>query len=254
MKRKAITSVAVLMAALISAAGCTISVNGRSVSVSTPFSKSVSTGIDTTITYNLSRSFSEIEAAGLYKIVYTDSVDVVEVTCDKGLVPYLVIRHEDNGRELSFGTKSLSLRDAERILVRIPLSCGGLESVELSGACSFESESVLSGAKLDVDMSGASRFEAEVAVRDLDLDMSGACRVTLSGSADRVEADGSGACNLSCRNLRAGNVSLEMSGATKGEFNAGFLDAELSGASKICVNEDAETRISASGASKIERY
>jgi len=252
MNRKMIAVSAVFAATLLTAAGCTFSLTGKSVEISSPFAKSIITGVDTTVAYGVDRNFRELEVSGFYKIVYTDSVDSVVVTCDKALIPYVAI--ENRKDELLLAVKPISLKNAEKISALVPLSLVGLESVDLSGACTFDTESVIAGQKLDVELSGASRFEAGVEVRELDVDMSGACNAAIDGSAEKVEADGSGAIRLDCRELKAGYVKAEMSGATRCEFNTDVLDAEVSGASKVYVNKDAKVSVDASGASKVERY
>lgn len=254
MKKRMITVSAILAAVMISAAGCTIHVNGRSIGLGSLFHGTELSGVDTTVTYDVSRNYTEIDASGLYKIVYTDAVDRVELTCDRDLLPYVVIRQEDNGEELALETRAISMKDSERVTVLVPLSRKSLESIELSGACSFVSESVLDGNSLEVSLSGASKLDVEVEVNELDIDMSGVSHVTVAGSAGVFDAGGSGASKLSCRELKAARATVELSGASKCELNSGYLDAELSGASKIYVNEDAVLKVTSSGASKIERY
>lgn len=241
-----------LAALIISLASCTISFNSNSIEIKPLFSaKTIATGIDTTFTRSIKKDFTGIEASGFYKIVYTDAVDEVEVTCDKALVPYLIIKNQDD--DLVFGTKSIALKDAEKISVLVPVSSKPLKSIDLSGACRFDTETILAGDKLEIETSGASRLDIGVEVRKLGLEMSGASKATFEGTAETFDVECSGACHIDAKELVTKKTEAEFSGACKGEFTADFLKAEASGATKISVNEDAEVDVNASGASKLER-
>jgi hypothetical protein len=93
-------------------------------------------------------------------------------------------------------------------------------------------------AKLDVDISGASKTEINVETDRLIVGISGASKATLKGSAKSAELDAHGACKLIATEMNIQNANVEASGASKIELGRiPNLTKNANGASKINVQE-----------------
>ena len=211
-------------------------------------------GKDTTIVYNIPNDYTAIDASCAMDVEYTTEATAVTVTTDAAYAKYLNIYLE--GTELNLGLHPVSINGIDKIKVLVPVSARGLGEVELSGASSFYSAVILQGNELDIDCSGATKFDAEVDVRDLDVDCSGASKVLVCGKADDMSIDCSGASKVSDDDnfVTARHAEIDLSGASKAYIEAAELDGDISGASIIRYRCENRVRISTSGASKAEKF
>jgi len=101
-------------------------------------------------------------------------------------------------------------------------------------------------------------LEAEITMPDLyELDLSGAVRGTAQGfsSSHDFTLDLSGASSLDMRDMSAGNIDFDISGASSvtGDIGAGDADFDVSGASTVQLQGSAgDIVIEASGASHVD--
>ncbi len=104
---------------------------------------------------------------------------------------------------------------------------------------------------------GAKTFKAKITMPVLSqLRLSGATKGTISGFklSQDFKLDVSGASSLDMKNIEAGDVELQVTGASRitGDLKANGIKAELSGASKMELEGSAESiLLTASGASNI---
>jgi hypothetical protein len=105
------------------------------------------------------------------------------------------------------------------------------------------------------DVSGASTVTGDMEAKNVELEVSGASTVQLKGSAGGMGVDASGNSHLKLMDLKAGNASVTLSGASDGTVNLdGKLDAELSGASTLeYIGEPSLGIMDISRASKLKR-
>ena len=142
----------------------------------------------------------------------------------------------------------INTRSAARVIVKPTLSCNELD-LEASGASVIE---LKAGAKeVSIDASGASQIKAELATTELDVEFSGASVLTLSGQVQDADIELSGASTLRAEKLRAANLGLECSGASKAYVMGINCTTGASGASGIVVECLQQLNASASGASSI---
>jgi phage shock protein PspC (stress-responsive transcriptional regulator) len=93
-------------------------------------------------------------------------------------------------------------------------------------------------AKLDVDISGASKTEINVETNELTVGISGASKATLKGSAQKVELDAHGACKIEATEMNIQSANVEASGASRVELGrVPNLSRNANGASKINAQE-----------------
>ena len=215
----------------------------------------VPSGIDTTVVFpGIRTNYSEIDVSGAFSVRYSSSVKEVTVTADGNLIPYLRIR--TSGEELEIGLSGISINEIRRAEVCVPVSSRNLTSVELSGACSFTSDITLSGRELSLDLSGASKVELDVDLKDLEIDLSGASAACISGNARNAELDSSGASKIkgyrgNCLTVDKAHIDVSGAGSIRG-LQGGRISGSLSGASKLTALRGSDvSAIRCSGASKI---
>ena len=142
----------------------------------------------------------------------------------------------------------INTRSAARVIVKPTLSCNELD-LDASGASVIE---VKAGAKeVSIDASGASQIKAELATTELDVEFSGASVLTLSGQVQDADIELSGASTLHADKLRAANLELDCSGASKAYALGINCSVKASGASAAIVECLSQLNASASGASHI---
>lgn len=215
----------------------------------------VPSGIDTTVVFpGIRTNYSEIDVSGAFSVRYSSSVKEVTVTADGNLIPYLRIR--TSGEELEIGLSGISINEIRRAEVCVPVSSRNLTSVELSGACSFTSDITLSGRELSLDLSGASKVELDVDLKDLEIDLSGASTACISGNARSAEMDCSGASKIKnhrggCLNVEKASVDISGAGSIRG-LQGGRISGDLSGAAKLTVLRGSDVSgVDCSGAARI---
>lgn len=137
---------------------------------------------------------------------------------------------------------------AARVIVKPTISCNELD-LDAESASVIEVKA--SAKEVSIDASGASQIKAEMATDKLDIDFSGASLIDISGQVTVAEIEMSGASTLRAEKLRAANLDLECSGASKAYVLGIKCTTEASGASGVVVECLQLLNASASGASSI---
>lgn len=178
--------------------------------------------------------------------------------------------------ELKIGFKgSITGKKNDRFIAEI--ECSSLEEIDLNGACKLQGEGNfnasnlavdLSGAaeaslkgkcivegKMDIDLSGASKFRGNFEAVNVAVDLSGASRLLLEGRADQGVVELSGASDAQIAKMVFRDLSVDTSGASSVKVNAtGKLYISGSGASKISYTGDAKLSVSTFGATSISQF
>lgn len=187
-------------------------------------------------TLNGNEEFSEIEAAGLFRVVVRQgsgykaeaaarpgALDEVrlEVRGDR-----LLIRNRRNN-----GVFSIFGNNRSPILVTVTLP--RLKRLELSAACQAD----VSGFRdedLRVNASSAASARLNVNVPHLEIDLSSAAHADLSGSATELSVDGSSASSLNALGLRATKAAIDLSSGSEAKVHAtDELKVDLSSGSQV---------------------
>jgi hypothetical protein len=128
-----------------------------------------------------------------------------------------------------------------------------LDRLNASGASDILVDGVITGDKLNIDLSGASDFKGSVKMNELNLDQSGASDITISGSAGRVTIEASGASDVKGYDLITDNCDAHASGASDIKISVNKeLNAHASGASSIYYKGTAVIRdLHSNGASSV---
>ena len=129
--------------------------------------------------------------------------------------------------------------------------CSGASNATIEGIFSDEVEVEASGASeltfygragsFEGDISGAAQLDGEFEVETCSIECSGAASAAIKGSAKKLSLDGSGASGINAKDLRAENVSISLSGASKAKVYASkLLKYDVSRACKMTYYGDAE--------------
>ena len=195
-------------------------------------------------------AFDRIEVSGYYKVLLVRGTkEALSVEADENLMEHIRTRVEN-------GTLVI---DADRTMrhsksLKIFITFVNLKGIELNGAVNIYNESELTLDDLDINLSGAAEGKMALNVRKLDLEMSGGSKFELTGKADDVNINASGAVHLYSIEMEIQRMRLELSGAGLAEVNVKEkLDTDISGASKIWYKGNPQLTQHVSGAASIEK-
>ena len=185
--------------------------------------------------------FTGIRASDGFDIVVEKSNEYrVEVEVTEDFLPFLLVKNRGGVLELSFTRLPFKLRQKERsreaqVVIKMP----ELSGVILSGGCSFSSNDQFSLAmnKFTIDLKGGSSISnLNVKAPDVNIKLSGASRAIL--------------------NVQSGDVTATLSGASRLEVSGKSSDfrVKAEGASRVLGSEFEveEATAKASGASTLE--
>ena len=215
--------------------------------------------------------FNEIEVSKAIRVIIEErTTGNIIVRAPQSVMPYVSLKVNDgtlhatllSGTPVSRNSNVLAevyvpyngkineikTSSAARVIVKPTISCNELD-LDAESASVIEVKA--SAKEVSIDASGASQIKAEMATDQLDIDFSGASVIDISGQVTVADIEMSGASTLRAEKLRAANLDLECSGASKAYVMGINCTTEASGASGIVVECLSLLNASASGASSI---
>lgn len=178
----------------------------------------------------------------------------------KSDTPYVTFESKDPAAsgvraEVSDGILVVSEKKDQKIPDKVTIGYTRLEEISIAGASIVKTTESLTGEKLSLSVSGASKCKFDVAVDVVTVSVTGAGTCSLSGKATALTAVVSGASSLKSEDLVVEKAQINTSGASIARVNAtANLTAIVSGASTLKYTGDPkETQISQSGASSVKR-
>ncbi len=172
-----------------------------------------------------------------------DERDDIEVDVDGDR---LRIRYRNADFPEDFGD-----RDRIRVSITMP---EGLRGLDLGGAANATVRGFGDLDDLDVDLSGASTANLELAAKRIEVDLGGASRLTLNGRTDRLKATVSSAAQLEASELAAEEAEVKASSAGSAHVQVNrTLEADASSAGQIRYRGNASVRVNASSAGSVAR-
>lgn len=184
--------------------------------------------------------FKKIDIGGAYSIIVRQGTEF-GVTADSDNqenIDDIKVMVEDGVLRVK-RTQEFNLFDADKWeRIGLVITMPTIEGLSLSGANKTLVTDFKGLAKLNVDISGASKSEIHVDADQLSVNISGASKATLKGSAKSAKLDAHGACKLTATEMTIQNADVNASGASKVELSrVPNLNRHASGASKINVQE-----------------
>ncbi|HAH04653.1 TPA: hypothetical protein DCL28_03830 [Candidatus Komeilibacteria bacterium] len=123
--------------------------------------------------------------------------------------------------------------------------------MKLSGAAKAKAMDFAAD-EFSLKLSGASRSELNLVLKNLYLDLAGGSRATLTGQAKNITAQLSGASKTQAFDFFAQNAELDLAGASNVEVSVSEnLKVKASGDSQVYLRGEPKMETSLSGASRV---
>lgn len=204
---------------------------------------------ETTSTYEVNTSYKSLKVKNAIRVEYRHDIDTLQIIADSSILSKIKVVHDEDGIEIY----ASSFKSPFKVTALVPAS-EELEDIEISGASSFSSDEEIKAEELDIEVFGASKFEANINCQSLKASVNGASSANIGGKAVNAEINVSGASKLSSENLNTDYADVDISGASKAEIICNKnITGDVSGASKLSFGGTAKSEVSTSGASKVSR-
>lgn len=207
-------------------------------------------------TVDVTSDYSAMHISNAIFVTYSDTAHAVTLVADSAVMPYIQVKEAEGRLSIYVDRQdNMKFRDHGIIKATVP-SSSSLSFVRVSGASSFKSQNtVRASRKLEVKVSGASDFTADLVSESIYLDAGGASDIRATVSADFLKASASGASDV----ILSGKVKdykAHSSGASSISSGKSFVDTdtfacEISGASSCHVKCNGSATGSVSGASSL---
>lgn len=206
---------------------------------------------ETTSTYEVNTSYKSLKVKNAIRVEYRHDIDTLQIIADSSILSKIKVNYDDEGIEIY----ASDFRRSYSVTAIVPAS-KDLKSIEIGGASSFTSDGEIKAEKLDIEVSGASHFDANIDCQSLEVSVSGASSAEIGGKAVNANIEVSGASKLSSNGeyLNTDYADVDLSGASTAEIICNKnITGEASGASKLSFRGAAKADVSTSGASKAVR-
>lgn len=206
---------------------------------------------ETTSTYEVNTSYKSLKVKNAIRVEYRHDIDTLQIIADSSILSKIKVNYDNEGIEIY----ASDFRRSYSVTAIVPAS-KNLQSIEIGGASSFTSDGEIKAEKLDIEVSGASHFDANIDCQSLEVSVSGASSAEIGGKAVNANIEVSGASKLSSNGeyLNTDYADVDLSGASTAEIICNKnITGEASGASKLSFGGAAKADVSTSGASKAVR-
>jgi hypothetical protein len=176
-------------------------------------------------------AFNKLDIAGSFKITLVqDSSNLLTINADDNILS--VIKTEVNGDKLKISTDNKNICSSKQVTIMIGVR--DLEAIAASGAVELISNGRLNLGDFDLNLSGATKVNLDVAASNVESNGSGVSDITLKGQASSHSIVLSGSGEVHAFDFVVGNYSVEASGQSDCEINViGELNIHSTGASDI---------------------
>jgi hypothetical protein len=194
-------------------------------------------------------SFSRLQVSSAFQVrVSIGKPPAVVVRVDDNLVDQLAVGVAEDGLRIGLEPR-VSVSDAT---LEADVTAPSLAAVEASGLSTIHPTDPIESKTFALTVSGASRFMGSLAVSQATAQLSGASSAIISGSASGLTATVSGASRLQAGDMSIDTLTIDLSGASHAEVDAGTISVAASGASNLTYRGSPKfTRKDVSGASAI---
>lgn len=209
-------------------------------------------GINVSRSYNIEH-FKDIDiSSSITAELIQGSTFEVKLEGDDNILPEFLVRLV--GEKLVIKPKSnlnIKIKGPVKAIITAP----EFRKLEATGACRFTCKTPINyDAKIEIDLSGSSEARLEVNTPKIDAELSGASKLFLRGATEQLSIDGSGSSLISCFDLKANIVKVDMSGAGNAEVTAQQkLEVDVSGASHVMYKGNPVLTESVSGAGSVRK-
>ena len=177
----------------------------------------------------------------------------VVIEADEEILKYITT--EVDGGTLKIGMKKPKPSCWNNVkTMNVYITVADLESIGLSGAVEFTTESKMKGDELGMEVSGATEVDLKLDYQKVKIVLSGASELDIEGQAQEVIVKSSGASEIDAFEFQVENLSVYASGACEAKVNAtGTLKISASGACDVKYKGGASVDVHTSGVSSVKK-
>lgn len=203
----------------------------------------------------------DIECPANVIVSKTETIGSMTIEFNSNLSNDIIVNKDPNGIVKVRVNRNLNVPSGKKLIIKINANINALNKLEAEGACNvtFNSQDVFKGHSCEIDVDGASSVTGlnMVLSNRLDMDISGASKFAGKVIANSYEHDISGASNVTLEIGSCDNMDVELEGASEltinslSELENGTLKTDISGASEFYISNSKFKlgNISLSGAS-----
>ncbi len=197
------------------------------------------------------KNIQELKAMGCGRIFLKQGEqESLVIHADDNLLPYIVAGVDDG--ELIIGPKK-NTNLISKLGIDYYLVVKEIDHIELSGALELETRS-LKAKRLELELSGATKVKARVAVDELLVQASGAAKLYIEGFAKKQTIEIAGSMHYDAGRLQSKSALVEASGASRVTIAVDkSLDVQASGVAVVSYNGNPKTKIESLGASSVSK-
>lgn len=198
--------------------------------------------------------FNEIKASNGWDVqLKKGTTPGVRAKIDENLYEYLDVHIDGNRLEIEM-KDNYNLGNTSSRMIYVTYT-NPIERIKASSAASINSEDVIEGEHIDLDVSSAGSISVELAVREVTADASSAGDLQIKGIAESFTGEASSAASIEAQNLKTEHSELDASSAGSIEiFASKSINAEASsGGSVDYWGNPKETRDSESSGGSVDR-
>lgn len=176
-------------------------------------------------------AFDKLEIAGSFNITLVqDSSNSITINADDNILN--IIKTDVSGDKLKISTDNKNVCSSKEVTVTIGVR--NLKSIAASGAVEITSNGRLNFGDLDLNLSGATKINLNIAASNVETNGSGVSEIALKGQASSHTIEMSGSGNVHAFDFVVGNYTIETSGQSDCEINVlSELNIHSTGASDI---------------------
>lgn len=174
--------------------------------------------------------FTQIQFSGVYQVILkAGDRPNIEVETDENLQEYIEV--DQHGKRVIVTTTD-RIRSREGIKVYVTYT--NLNSIEIGGVATIESDGPIVTDILELEISGAGSVDLEIEAQELDLRVSGASAIQLRGQVNELIIRMSGAGDIEAYDLVSKYCKITLSGIGSAEiYVEDELEAGISGVGGI---------------------
>ena len=174
--------------------------------------------------------FTQIQFSGVYQVILkAGNRPNIEIETDENLQEYIEV-DQHGKRVIVTTTDRIKSRDG----IKVYVTYTDLNSIEIGGVATIESDGPIVTDILELAISGAGSVDLEIEAQELELRVSGAGAIQLRGQVDKQTIRMSGAGDLEAYDLVSKYCKITLSGIGSAEiFVEEELEASISGVGGI---------------------
>ena len=161
---------------------------------------------------NLDQEFSRVHSSNGWDVILEKGTSPkVIAEGDENLLEYLDVHYEGSTLRIE-STDNSNIGNATSRVIHV-IYTQPLQAIKASSASNITATEMLTGDKINFDVSSAATVKLDVEIREITADASSAATLSLNGSAQKLNFDASSAATINAKDLKAEYCEAEASSA-----------------------------------------